>query len=47
MDIAFHIPQWLLWTIGITAGGAALLVSAFFIVLGVAFVRCFDGGLWR
>jgi hypothetical protein len=41
------IPAWLLWTLGIGVGVPAALLLCAFAALGVAFVRCFSGGLWR
>lgn len=43
MDIALHIPEWLLWALGV--GVVIPLIG--FAILGIAFVRCFGGGLWR
>ena len=35
MDIAFHIPEWLLWVIGIPAGLVLLGLAG----LGVVYIR--------
>lgn len=40
MDIAFQIPEWLLWVLGIPAG----LFVLFLIVMGAAFLLTFRGG---
>jgi hypothetical protein len=43
MDIAFHIPTWVFWVVGIPSGLIVLALAA----LGIAFMRCFgDGYRW-
>lgn len=41
------IPVWLLWALGIGLGVPMSLATLFFAALGIAFVRCLSGGLWR
>lgn len=41
MDIAIHIPAWVLWALGIPAGALVLALAG----LGIAFVWCFKDGL--
>lgn len=42
MDIAFHIPTWVFWALGVPLAAAIVFMAA----LGVAFVRCFSRGLY-
>lgn len=41
MDIAFHIPTWLFWVVGIPTGILVIALA----VLGAAFMRCFSDGI--
>jgi hypothetical protein len=47
MDIAFHIPQWLLWTLAVGVGIPAVCAVILLALIGVAFINCFRDGLWR
>jgi hypothetical protein len=47
MNIAFTIPEWLLWALGVCIGIPAIAAVLGLAALGVAFIKCFSGGLWR
>jgi hypothetical protein len=47
MDIAFHIPQWLLLTLAVAVGIPAACALIVFALIGAAFFCSFRSGLWR
>lgn len=42
IDVAFHIPEWVLWLIGIPVG----LVVGFLALVGWQFIDAFKDGLY-
>ena len=43
MDIAIHIPKWILWTIGVPVGIGIL----FFAVIGAWMIWAFRDGIYK
>jgi hypothetical protein len=44
--MTIHIPDWLLWTLGLGMGIPSLFLVLFLAYLGVQFVRMFSRGIY-